>query len=585
LFPFLEEQGLYSYFKRALSGETASTPDHEYVVPQSGRRGWAQTRFAPFLDPEGEIAGVIGIVHDVTERKRSENVLRESEARYRTLAEAAPDMIFIIDRNDCVEYVNRFAAESIGYSPEEIIGKPRASLFPPEVAEHQRQSLQHVVEKNEPYYAEDAVPIDGRNVRLGTWLVPMHDDEGRVRAVLGVSRDITEQKTLEEHLRQAQKMEAVGQLAGGVAHDFNNQLVGILGFSELLLRRLHDKQLRDYARNIVAAAQRSADLTRQLLAFARKGRYQTASVDMHALIREVAALIKRSIDKRIEARQHLSAQSGWVLGDPGQLHNALLNLALNARDAMPDGGVLSFETRVVEPDTGPGPLHATGTDEERQLEISVRDTGIGMSDQILERIFEPFFTTKDVGKGTGMGLASVYGTVRNHHGSIAVESELGRGSCFCIRLPLLAEPEGEQGQAEELGVRPTKAHVLVVDDEELVRVFVTELLQTAGHRVTLCRDANEALQYFRAHHEDVDLVILDMIMPGMGGLDLYRAISELDPHVRVLLASGYSLEKKAQALLDEGVLGFVQKPFSAEELEHAVASALAEHSKSGSNGG
>jgi PAS domain S-box-containing protein len=531
-------------------------------------------RGSAFRDDQGRVTRVLGTAQDITERRRALEALRESEERYRTLAEAAHDMIFIINREDRVEYVNRYAAQSIGRRPEEIIGQPRSKLFPSHVADHQGQSLRQVFETGKPYYVESTIPTPSRNTQLGTWLVPMRRDGGTVKTVLGVSRDITEQKLMEERLRQAQKMEAVGQLAGGVAHDFNNQLVGILGFADLLSRRLEDEQLRAYAQQIVSSAKRSSDLTRQLLAFARKGKYLATSVDLHAIIAEVVALLERSIDKRIVIKPQLQARLHTVMGDPTQLHNAILNLGVNARDAMPDGGELVFETSVIEVGATFGQTLPLEIEPGTYLEILVRDTGVGMSDEILARIFEPFFTTKEPGKGTGMGLAAVYGTVRSHHGAITVQSTSGEGSLFRIILPLASPAGPEADRAGAASAQPRSAHVLVVDDEAVVRTLVAEQLHTMGHRVTLCRDGLEALEFYHRSWNDVDLVILDMVMPRMSGRDLFLSMRRVNPGVRALLASGFSINGEAQTILHEGVLGFVQKPFTVDDLGNAVSMAL-----------
>lgn len=383
-----------------------------------------------------------------------------------------------------------------------------------------------------------------------------------------------EKKRLEAELRQSEKMQAIGQLAGGIAHDFNNQLCGILGYADLLYYELADHpEWREYAKEILTAVKRSSGLTHQLLAFARKGKNLAVSVDCHKLIGEVVSLLKRSVDKRIEIRTSLLPGNAVTTGDPSQLQNAILNIALNARDAMPEGGTITLMTewarlnetdcrgRFAQYDVEAGPF----------IRLSVQDTGAGMSPEILPRIFEPFFTTKDVGKGTGMGLAAVYGTLRNHRGAIEVESTADRGTTFHLYLPVVedlpSENDPENGKA--IGNRK-KAHILVVDDEPVVRTLSEKLLLRLGYAVTICKDGKEAVKKYQASWREIDLVLLDLIMPAMNGRDTFLAMRKINPEVAVLISSGYSLDEAAQGLLDQGVRDFIQKPFKASVLEEKI---------------
>jgi PAS domain S-box-containing protein len=393
--------------------------------------------------------------------------------------------------------------------------------------------------------------IDGQE-RL---LVSVRNIEARKKA----ERD---RAVLEARLRQAEKMDAIGHLAGGVAHDFNNQLTGIMGYAELLASAIEDPELASYAAHIARASRRSADLTRQLLAFARRGNYQEVAVDVHALLGEVVALLERSLDKRITIHQELAAGSHVVMGDPSQLQNALLNLGINARDAMPDGGALTIRTSVAS---------AGASTTERHLRVVVSDTGTGMSEETLKRIFEPFFTTKAPGKGTGMGLASVYGAVQIHKGTISVESALGRGTTFQIDLPL----SDQQGAGQAVGQGPRSVSLagrraLVIDDERDVREVIRTVLARAGCRVETFADGPEAIAAFAAWWREIDVVILDMVMPKMGGQGVFRELRRIDPRARVVLLSGHSLDGEAQSLLDEGAEAFVAKPFHAEALLEQV---------------
>ncbi len=417
-----------------------------------------------------------------------------------------------------------------------------------------------------------AAPPGAEIDETDTWLLAdvARDLAHGVRAL----RARGERRTMEELLFQAQKMDAIGQLAGGVAHDFNNQLTGILGFAEYLAMQLDDADLRDQAELIVRAAERSAGLTAQLLAFARKGPFRTVTVDLHAVIRDVVAILERSIDKRIRIRTELDAKAPFVLGDPHQLQNALLNLALNARDAMPAGGDIRLVTRDLrEPG---GPARDAGGEAEALVCVEVVDEGTGIADAVRARMFEPFFTTKPPGKGTGMGLAAVYGTVQRHGGQLEVETEADRGSTFRVLLPVASGPLGAHAPAT-LAPHPAgrPGRVLVVDDEPVVCTLVRSALEASGYDVVVCTAPDEALRFFEAGGHAIDLVLLDMIMPTMNGRETFEALRALRRDVRVLLVSGYSLDDEAQHLLERGAAGFLHKPFTVRQLLRRVSALLA----------
>ncbi|MFZ2958082.1 MAG: response regulator [Candidatus Ozemobacteraceae bacterium] len=413
---------------------------------------------------------------------------------------------------------------------------------------------------------------DGHWVWIWSRGKALRDPQGRPTSiVVGTHIDITERITLEERLRQSEKMDSIGQLAGGIAHDFNNQLTGILGSAELILTKLSDPILRTWVENIQKSALRSAELTKRLLAFARKGKIVTTQVNIHNLIEEVLTLLQHSIDRRITITRHLEAEPPLTVGDPNQLQGALLNLAINARDAMPDGGELSFVTsnailgeKTPTLDLPPGAY----------LQISVADTGSGMSKEVQSHLFEPFFTTKEVGKGTGLGLAAVFGAIKSHDGAIRCNSEPGKGTTFRILLPMVTESLPKR--AVELSVSPTPGHeqILLVDDEEVARNVTREILQALGYKVTTCRDGVDAIALFSSSWQQIDLVLLDMIMPRMGGPEAYQAMRAINPGVKVILASGFSLNDAANQLLQQGARGFIQKPFQLSELSRKIRQVL-----------
>ena len=388
-----------------------------------------------------------------------------------------------------------------------------------------------------------------------------------------LERETQEKLKIEAQLQQSKKLEAIGQLAGGVAHDFNNQLAGIIGAAELLSFQSKDEKQQKYIDMILKAAKSSADLTKQLLAFARKGKERSIAVDINNVIIDITKLLERSIDKRVEIKHNFSEEHIFAKGDPTQLENAILNIAINAGHAMPEGGVLTFSTELIELDKHscahlpfditPGP----------HVEINVEDSGTGMSKETCDKIFEPFFTTKPKSQGTGMGLAAVYGTIKNHNGAIKVYSEIGSGTKFTLYLPHCDEKGEHSSGDNDVVVSSSQSHILLVDDEDVVIETASDMLRELGYHVSICRNGKEAVEFYEKESDKVDLVILDKIMPIMGGLETFIKMKEIRSDVKVILASGYS-DEQAQDILDEGVQGFVQKPYSLATISQAIAKAL-----------
>ena len=391
------------------------------------------------------------------------------------------------------------------------------------------------------------------------------------------ARDIRQRKELELRLRQAEKMEAIGQLAGGIAHDFNNQLMGIMGYADLLSREVANApDLAELVHNILLSVTRSAELTAQLLAFSRQGKYLSEPVDLHQVVREVANILAHSIDKRIKIQHELCAARSHTIGDQSQLQSAVLNLALNARDAMPDGGTLMFTSENIELDPSFQSEHGFPVSPGSYVKLSVTDTGIGMTAEVQSRIFEPFFTTKAKGKGSGLGLAAVYGTVKNHRGAIRIQSKPRVGSRLELFLPVSAETsDSDRPRALDEALARHSAKIMVVEDEPQLRDVARRMLESLGYSVTTFESGDQAVSYFKVEHANVDLVILDMVMPVMNGRETFRLLREIEPKVKALLASGYSLDGDAQAILDDGVLGFIQKPYGRQALDEFLKKALA----------
>lgn len=515
------------------------------------------------------------VIRNAEDEHRVRETLAAQQKEFDLILDAVPATIWYKDTQNRFLRVNKFAAEGAGLKAEQIQGKTAYELFPEEADAYYRDDLE-VIRSGKPKLniIERFQGAGGRKWWVRTDKVPYRDENGNITGVVVFSIDITEQKEMEERLRQSSKMAAIGQLAGGIAHDFNNQLASILGYAELVKPAVqNDPVALRNIESIITAAQRAAGLTDQMLAFARKGKYQSVPVHINNVIGEIVELLSHTVDRRITLRRQLDAQPSSIMGDPAQIQNAFLNIALNARDAMIDGGEIKFTTRNVILDKSdvrklpyrlaPGPY----------LQIRIQDTGCGMDEKILPRIYEPFFTTKK--KGTGMGLASTYGIIKNHGGAIEVDSSPGRGTTFTIVLPLVENLQIPEPSPTEVLDTEHRGHILVVDDEQNVRETVAEMLRRAGHRVTTCINGAEAATYYREAYGDIDLIILDLIMPEMSGHEAFTVMREINPSVRIILASGYSVERRTHRLIDQGGVSFLKKPFREAQLLNVVAEALA----------
>jgi nitrogen-specific signal transduction histidine kinase/CheY-like chemotaxis protein len=382
-----------------------------------------------------------------------------------------------------------------------------------------------------------------------------------------------ERSRLQQQLFQAQKMEALGTLAGGIAHDFNNLLSVMLGFASLARQRLSsDDPLQDSLGMIEQSAQRAADLTRQLLGFARPERSQVKPVCVDNVLERVRRMVARTFDRNITVAVHKGSEPLWVSAEPSYLEQALLNMCINARDAMPQGGTLTLEACAV-PLESQQPGLPTTCAAWRYASISIHDTGAGIAPETLPRVFDPFFTTKEPGRGTGLGLAMVYGFVKNHGGFLKVESEPGHGARFTISLPLIPAPAPQTGAGGLEQIQPGCGTVLVVDDEPLVRAFAAEGLKGLGYQVWVAEDGKQALQIYEQHRKEIDCVLLDLIMPELSGLETYRRMRAVDPLVRVVFASGSSTGEILRDAPDACSAAFIGKPYTLEGLSISLRKA------------
>jgi signal transduction histidine kinase/CheY-like chemotaxis protein len=398
-----------------------------------------------------------------------------------------------------------------------------------------------------------------------------------------VQKRTQELNTVNEQLRHAEKMEAIGQLAGGIAHDFNNQLMIVMGYCELLMNSLDENSpQRNFVKPIQVSGKRASDLTRQLLAFARKGVYKSQIVNINDIAGEIVSLLARSV-KNIQIVHNLCAEDPYVWGGSTQLQNALLNLALNARDAMENGGILTIETETVEMNKECDTINNHSLPPGTYVSVSVKDTGTGIDSTTLEHIFEPFFTTKEEGKGTGMGLAAVYGIVSSHKGGIQIETSLEKGTKFTLLFPVskneIQDSINDNFPAEKVD---GKSHILVIDDEEDVAEIIEKMVVTIGYKVSKVFNGKEAVEFYEKKWKEIGVVIIDMVMPGMGGEEIYGMLKKINPNIKVIISSGYSMNHAINNVIKDGAKVFLQKPFNLDEIAKQIQVVLSEPHNVGS---
>lgn len=577
--------------QRVLAGSLAGEASLQtFTLEGRFRRGdgeyrWLRSTSSPRFGPDGDLAGFIGAATDITLAKEAELELRRqveqrtaelaaSEAQFRAVFEAALEVMVLLKPDGTVLAVNSRQEAWRHTNPQEAIGKklwdaPTLKAYPQHVGTMKqgiRAAAKGKVFTTEVKMEREGVPT----AYLDVSVQPVRGPDGGILYLLFEARDITDLKATQEQLRQSQKMEALGQLTGGIAHDFNNLLTVVVGGLDIITKRAEDSKLKRYADNALAAAERGARLTGQLLAFSRVQRLEVRPTHVVPIIQNMRPLLRNVLGPGIQKTFDLDEEMMPVMADPTQLEVAVLNLAINARDAMPDGGTLTFTTKIVEvrrdAELEPG----------KYVELTISDTGFGMDEEVAARAFEPFFTTKEVGKGTGLGLSMVYGMARQSGGTAKVESAPGKGTAVKLYFrsadgDVLAEAAGAAGEADLVLAKPKPASVLVIDDDPDVREFMVATLQDQGYRVSEASDGHEGLQEIA--RAKADLVIIDFVMPGLSGAEVANRILAKSPNQPILFVSGYSETEAVKRVAPNAPL--LAKPFRADALDKAVRAALA----------
>ena len=523
----------------------------------------------------------VGFFQDTTARRQVEAALKESEEKYRSILENIGEGYYEVDTAGNFTFFNDGVSKLLGYSTEQLGGMNYRSITSGETTERMYSIFNEVYRSEQPSRISefDLITAGGDKKPIEISILLMRDRNGKPSGFRGIMRDVTDRHQAEEErdrlttqVQQSQKMEAIGTLAGGIAHDFNNLLMGIQGnVSLIMLDKQKGQREYEYLKNIENLVLRGSELTRQILGFARGGKYRVQPTNLNLLVGKTADMFSRT-KREITMHQSYHPDLWSVDVDQGQIEQVLLNLFVNAWQAMPEGGDLYVATENI-------PLAAKDQDRPfdlvpgKYVRVSVTDTGIGMEKNIQGRIFEPFFTTKEVGRGTGLGLASAYGIIKNHNGIIKVYSEIGHGTTFRLYLPATSKPLKKE-MPNNGRVMKGSGTILLVDDEEAVAKVGKDMVEKLGYHALLATGGEQALNIFRKYNEKIRLVILDMIMPGMSGGETYDKIKALNPDAKVLLASGYSLNGQATEFMKRGCNGFIQKPFNLRILSQKIREIL-----------
>jgi len=544
--------------------------DYEIIKKDESRRH-VEASISPIRDSYDQPMGFRGIIRDVTEKRQMEAELIRTKNLLQNILDSSIDGITATDLQGRVISATPNIKDIIGYDQREVIGK-KLNTFYEKGVEDENKIMRELMAKGELRNHEMKFKkMDGRLIAVNISTSLLKNERGEIIGTLGTYRDITGKKKLEAQLLQSHKMEAIGTLAGGIAHNFNNLLMGIQGYTSLMLMDIgpthpHYEKLKGIEQQV----KNGAELTKQLLGFARAGKYEVKPTNINHLIEKTSNMFGRT-RKEITISSRYEKDIWIVEADQGQIEQALLNLYVNAWQAMPGSGKLYLETENVTLDVDYVKPHHV--EPGRYVKISITDTGIGMDKATQQRIFDPFFTTKEMGRGTGLGLASVYGIITNHGGIIDVYSKKGEGTIFNIYLPASEKQIREAKKLPE-EIPKWSGRILLIDDEDMVVDVGSQMLKKMGYEILLARSGKEAIELYEENKGKIDLVILDMIMPDMGGGETYDRMKEINPDIKVLLSSGYNIDGQATEILKRGCNGFIQKPFDINELSERIREAL-----------
>ncbi len=550
-------------------------PDLEIILTcQNGEQKSIIWNCFTTSDSTNNTKELIGFGYDITIQKQAVQELQFLQNYLSNIIDSMPSVLVCVDQNGKITQWNQLAEQTTKLSADAALGRSFKNVFPDLRIDDSR--IQTSIQTKEVFEEQSKK----RETELGivyenVTVYPLISDETE-GAVIRID-DVTTEHKLMEQLAQSSKMDAIGQLAGGVAHDFNNMLSGILGATELLKhpQRNLDEKGHKYVGMILKAVNRASDLTSKLLAFSRKGKIVPTVLDLHQIIDETLSIFKRTIDRTIALSVQKHAQASQVFADGSAIQNVLMNLGINASHAMPAGGNLQISTRNIELNQAYCSNSPFDLTPGKHIELELRDTGQGIAEENIKKIFEPFFTTKEQGKGTGLGLAAVYGTIQEHNGAINVYSEVGKGTVFHVYLPCAAYETVQQTDDES--IVKGDGTILLVDDEELIRLTGEQMLQDMGYDVLLAEDGLEALKVLRSHHDKIDLIILDMIMPRMNGRETFYKLREIDKDCKVIIASGFAKDEHLDELKQSGLAGFIDKPFRDYQLSQLINKVLSQH--------
>ncbi len=553
----------------------------EYISKDGGLVK-VEVSFSMIRDKTGNPLVIQGTARDITERKQMEEALRQSREEIRLTLENAPLGIGTLYPDGRFRSLNQAYCDMLGYSIQELSNMAFDDITHPDDREKSRRIFQELLDGKvgSVDFEKRYIRKDGTVVEVIQYGGVVNDSEGKPAFIIGLAEDVTERKRLHFQFQQAQRMESLGTLAGGIAHDFNNLLMAIQGNASLMLLKADSRDPAYHRlKSIEESVKSGAELTRQLLGFARGGKYEVKPTNINLLMNKTSGMFGRT-RKEIEIHRKLQKNPWIVEVDQGQIEQVLLNFYVNAWQAMPEGGDLYLQTKNVV--LGENYVKSFNLRPGRYMRISVADNGVGMDERTRQRIFEPFFTTQQMGRGTGLGLASVYGIIKNHNGIINVYSEPGQGTAFNIYLPCSEEEILEEKRPGDALIKGSET-VLLVDDEEMIINVARDFLEALGYRVITAGGGKDALRIYKNNRDKISLVILDMIMPEMGGGETIDRLKEIDPGVAVLLSSGYSMEGRAGDVIKRGCRGFIQKPFDIKELSRKIREVLDAPDLSGSD--